>query len=385
MRSPVIPASINSDKNSHRHSRVSTADSVELEIRSKPRSSQDDDPPSQESQQGLTSQQARPIPSREGLLPASSDGPSQSARKRTSYAESSCTNTTRPTSPLSPSSHHVHPNHSIRRKMRESFRSSRDGRARSEFLDLGQTPEQEREDYEWAAQAKAHSLLPPAADDEEIVDEAAHRASATHHVVGVEGSGWDGKGSLVMNDKGKPTRRYKLHPGSNRFFLRGRILTSRDSIWTFAGSVAVAVSLPVLFLVFNAAWLWHDYAAGGGKAVVILFSYFTVMMWINMLRTAWSDPGICAQLSFPPSWPRWHRIERSCSRLLTVPRGLHEPDTELIACAPGSPEDIGSGMAERAKARYIRVRDEIVTSKCACASYLSFFFSIPFFSVRASG
>ena len=54
-----------------------------------------------------------------------------------------------------------------------------------------------------------------------------------------------------------------------------------------------------------------------------------------------------------------------------MPRDLHEPDVELIACAPGSEEDMGGGMTERAKNRYIRVKDGIVTSKCKLCPRLS--------------
>lgn len=264
-----------------RSSVANQSDNIELEIHSKARSSDEANPPSHESQLGLTSRPFKPNTSNDKFLDSNS---APSTSRRTSNPNSSRTSMSRPPTPLGSST--------IRR-MRQSFKISRDGRTRADFVDLGNTPGEEREDFEWAAQAKSHNILPPVADE--------HPSLQRNHSVVVAGSGWDGKGTLVMSASGKPTRRYKLHPGSNRFFLRGRILTSRDSIWTFVGSLGVAVCLPVLFLVFNAGWLWQHYEGGGGKAVVIIFAYFTLMYWVNMLRTAWSDPGICELPSLPPT------------------------------------------------------------------------------------
>lgn len=325
-------------------SRESTSDGTELQIHARTGNSEDSfqpTPPSSESHTALTTQQARYVPSREPLLDPSSSSNKlqpvlgeQQMRHRSSYPDSK--------DDASSGNNHSPRTSTTVRKMRDSLQGSRDGRVRSDFIDLTSpdaTATAEREDYEWAAEAKSHQ------------------------VIQVDGEGWTGKGTVVLDEKGRPTRRYRLHPGSNRFFLRGRILTSRDSIWTFVGTLAVVLFLPIGFLIFNADWLWNEYASGSGKAVIIVFAYITLMAWANMLKTSWSDPGIRALFLIV--------IRRKLIVAMpTVPRGLHEPDTELIACAPGSPEDMGNGMAERAKARYIRVREDIVTSKCTSRPFL---------------
>lgn len=235
-------------------------------------------PPSQESYHGgLAAQQQQPAgmhfkASKEPLIDGAPGSPQSVSHRRypesrDSYASSS--------------------QHPAVRNLRNSFQNNtanRDSRGsrRSDYIDVA-TPEpdhttadDEDQDVAWAAEGKSHQILQ------------------------VEGDGWSGKGDLMLDDKGRTMRRYKLHPGSNKFFLRGRILTSRDSIWTFVGTLTVALVLPIGFLVFNAEWLWNDWqgGAGGGKAVVILFAYLALMMLVNMLRASCSDPGICS-FSFP--------------------------------------------------------------------------------------
>ena len=75
--------------------------------------------------------------------------------------------------------------------------------------------------------------------------------------------------------------------------LKGRILTSGDSPLPFLATLSLALILPGGFLAFNADWLWHDFHGAGGKVVLFGFVYITLIMWTNMLRAVWTDPGIC--------------------------------------------------------------------------------------------
>jgi hypothetical protein len=108
-------------------------------------------------------------------------------------------------------------------------------------------------------------------------------------VVQVEGA-WTGRGEYIYDpNSNRRLRQYKLHPGANRFYLKGRILTSASPV-PFLVSLLIAFFLPVTFLVFNGEWLVRDLK--GGAAVVAFFIYLTLLMWVNMLRAAWRDPGI---------------------------------------------------------------------------------------------
>jgi hypothetical protein len=140
--------------------------------------------------------------------------------------------------------------------------------------------------------------------------------------------------------------------GNNRFWLSGRLVTSGDSIWPFLASLAVASILPGAFLAFESQWLWDanpNSAAGignpGGKAILFLFIYSTLIMWSSMLRTSLRDPGI-------------------------IVKGLDkEPDWESVAVPVGAEDDLtGTGMGQRPKLRYFRVKDELVSSKCKLLS-----------------
>ncbi|POY74907.1 hypothetical protein BMF94_1883 [Rhodotorula taiwanensis] len=89
----------------------------------------------------------------------------------------------------------------------------------------------------------------------------------------------------------KPVRNYRLHQGTNRFCLGGRLMTSGDSLLPLIGSSLVAVLMPALFWAFNGAWLWTELGKGG-KASVFVFLALVLFMWASMARTALSDPGI---------------------------------------------------------------------------------------------
>jgi hypothetical protein len=134
--------------------------------------------------------------------------------------------------------------------------------------------------------------------------------------------------------------------GNNRFLCSGRLITSGDSPFPFLASFAVVLFLPAIFLAFESQWLWsssstNGFGNSGGKALVIIFSYTTLVMWSSMLRTSLRDPGI-------------------------IVKGLdREPDWETYAVPQGGEDDLtGTGMGQRPKLRYFKIRDETVSSKC---------------------
>lgn len=86
-----------------------------------------------------------------------------------------------------------------------------------------------------------------------------------------------------QNRPAEPVRNYRLHQGTNRFFLDGRCMTSGDSLLPLVGSSIVAFALPALFWAFNGPWLWHHLGAGG-KAIVFVFLVLVLFMWSSMVR-----------------------------------------------------------------------------------------------------
>ncbi|GAA5964578.1 hypothetical protein JCM21900_001905, partial [Sporobolomyces salmonicolor] len=95
----------------------------------------------------------------------------------------------------------------------------------------------------------------------------------------------------ITGPTGHALRNYQLHPGGNRFFLAGRLLSSRDNPWPFTVSLALAVVMPGLFFAFSGPFLW-EHLGGGGKASIFIFLYLCLVMWSSMMKTAWTDPGI---------------------------------------------------------------------------------------------
>ena len=142
-----------------------------------------------------------------------------------------------------------------------------------------------------------------------------------------------------------------LTGGNNRFYCAGRLISSGESPYPFLASFAVIVLLPGVFLAFESQWLWRSSSPSsssigsignmGGRALVILFAYSTLIMWSSMLRTALRDPGV-------------------------IVKGLdREPDWELFAVPVGGVDDMtGTGMGQKVKMRMVNVRNETIGSKC---------------------
>jgi hypothetical protein len=62
---------------------------------------------------------------------------------------------------------------------------------------------------------------------------------------------------------------------------------SADSPLAFYTSFLVAIFLPVLFIVFNADWLWHTNEGGPrwGKALLVVVAVGAVAVWVLMVRS----------------------------------------------------------------------------------------------------
>ncbi|GAA5961039.1 hypothetical protein JCM8115_002667 [Rhodotorula mucilaginosa] len=133
---------------------------------------------------------------------------------------------------------------------------------------------------------------PPSSADMSLPD----KLAPSHHAESTTGAPSTSQDTAVhhlssQDHPPKPVRNYRLHQGTNRFFLDGRCMTSGDSILPLVGSSIVAFALPALFWAFNGPWLWHHLGAGG-KAIVFVFLVLVLFMWSSMARTALSDPGI---------------------------------------------------------------------------------------------
>jgi hypothetical protein len=118
----------------------------------------------------------------------------------------------------------------------------------------------------------------------EKLSESVGRSSLSGPLSGQEG--------YVLSQTGLRLRNFELHRGAHRFFLGGRLITSRDASWPFLCSLFLAVALPAAFLVFNAEWIWV-WKGAAGKVVVVIFAYLTLVMWSSLVRAALRDPGIC--------------------------------------------------------------------------------------------
>ncbi|KAI8641437.1 DHHC palmitoyltransferase-domain-containing protein [Parasitella parasitica] len=87
--------------------------------------------------------------------------------------------------------------------------------------------------------------------------------------------------------RNQPYRNYQIFPGSTRFLLGGRLVTSRD-YRAFIAALFILISPTVLFAVFTCPFLWNQVH----PAVPIVFAYLFVLSLISMLKTSWTDPGI---------------------------------------------------------------------------------------------
>lgn len=93
--------------------------------------------------------------------------------------------------------------------------------------------------------------------------------------------------SISSTDYKGQKRLYQVWPGRNRFFLGGRIMTSRD-FPAFLVAFSALVVPSGLFMGFTCPFLFKNVS----PAVVFIFVYLFLLAVTSMLRTSWSDPGI---------------------------------------------------------------------------------------------
>ncbi|CAG8468085.1 10534_t:CDS:2 [Diversispora eburnea] len=102
------------------------------------------------------------------------------------------------------------------------------------------------------------------------------------------------------NNKRGRKRLYQNWPGRNRFFLGGRVMTSRD--------------FPAFLVAFSTLII------PSGLFMGFTFVFFSVFTATNMLKTSWSDPGIRVPLARRNRNPFDYRnIYRNCLWILCRP------------------------------------------------------------------
>ncbi|CAG8437359.1 2811_t:CDS:10 [Diversispora eburnea] len=94
------------------------------------------------------------------------------------------------------------------------------------------------------------------------------------------------------NNKRGRKRLYQNWPGRNRFFLGGRVMTSRD-FPAFLVAFSALIIPSGLFMGFTCPYLFHNVS----PALVFVFVYLFLLAVTSMLKTSWSDPGIRVPLA----------------------------------------------------------------------------------------
>lgn len=105
-----------------------------------------------------------------------------------------------------------------------------------------------------------------------------------------------------------PIKRWSLHPSRNRFFLGGRILTGGDAPWAFIGALSIVLGMAGVYSSTTAVWWWRNQGVGG-KVLVVITAYFSLVTISSMLVTAFTDPGILPRDLDPD--PPYHEVEGS--------------------------------------------------------------------------
>ncbi|KIS66781.1 uncharacterized protein UMAG_10704 [Mycosarcoma maydis] len=116
----------------------------------------------------------------------------------------------------------------------------------------------------------------------------AKRRSSTQNANIVNGTTATPPTSAATTEPVKRLRNYRTHQGSNNFLLCGLLITSSDNPLPFVLSFVFLLLLGALFYGFEAAWLTLNIS----PAIVATFSYVYLQAIVNMLVTAFRDPGI---------------------------------------------------------------------------------------------
>ncbi|KAF9304279.1 Eukaryotic peptide chain release factor GTP-binding subunit [Mortierella antarctica] len=137
---------------------------------------------------------------------------------------------------------------------------------------------------EVALQEDQSSGLPPVALP--VVPLNIQRDRMTFSDSGVTGHHDDHDEDEFLNQR-RPIRNYKVFPGRNMFFCRGRIMTSRD-FPAFLIAIMLLLVPTGLFHGFTSPYLWHRLS----PAAPIVQAYLFVVAFSSMLKTSWTDPGV---------------------------------------------------------------------------------------------
>ncbi|KAG0358704.1 Palmitoyltransferase zdhhc14 [Podila minutissima] len=137
---------------------------------------------------------------------------------------------------------------------------------------------------EVALQEDQSSGLPPVALP--VVPLNIQRGRMTFSDSGMTGPHDDHDEDEFLNQR-RPIRNYKVFPGRNMFFCRGRIMTSRD-FPAFLIAIMLLLVPTGLFHGFTSPYLWHRLS----PAAPIVQAYLFVVAFSSMLKTSWTDPGV---------------------------------------------------------------------------------------------
>ncbi|KAJ1964739.1 Eukaryotic peptide chain release factor GTP-binding subunit, partial [Dispira parvispora] len=99
---------------------------------------------------------------------------------------------------------------------------------------------------------------------------------------------------VVPNEPDPPhalRRRYKVQKERKMVFCCGGRLVTGSRIAPFLLAVLLIVIPVALFCVFECSFIWHQVS----PVWVILFGYITLLVFNNMFRASWTDPGILPQ------------------------------------------------------------------------------------------
>ncbi|KAI0054010.1 hypothetical protein FA95DRAFT_1551803 [Auriscalpium vulgare] len=76
-------------------------------------------------------------------------------------------------------------------------------------------------------------------------------------------------------------RNYELHPSSNRWFWKGRLLTGGDTPWAFIGTFALVLGISGVWFGTTCVWWWHNES----PAVAIVGAYLCLLTISLQLST----------------------------------------------------------------------------------------------------